>query len=698
VYKNVLRNPLARAYASSVMSGTGYVAANAIDGTGDAKLNNSRWVSNDSTAGTWLQVDLGCLAKIDKFILYSGNSGNGTSVDNAIQNGDFQINKDGQWVTVSSFRGNWVGNYKVEKAITAVVTDKVRIYFPITEPQYRVFEFEAYGEILGKQAELYKKNLLTSDRATKGYYISDTSGQLATSSAGVDTTDYLPVQEQKTYKFEGFKTGYTLTMRAAWFNATKGYIGGTTITADKQVSAPWGARYIRFSVHPNDYPMASFYEAGFNGNKTAFLSPEENLIPPFTSPSWIENNPAGGTLAIDSNNPYRATFSGLTSQGRTVYIPVTKGKTYSFSFIGVQYPTVYRIYKGKYNYHVDSQVIGIDNNNISFTVDDSYNGFISVRLAVGIDNGSGAVNGLMLVEGQPKAFKPYKLTPKKANLVPRDNLLPPLTQWKKTNYPAVVISDYEGEIDPTSNYTGFKIENFDIKRNTDYTLSVEEITPGAVLFVAYQDSTGTNRYATANSDSLVKTVNIPASAKLCWVEMHYQQNRGKARFKNFKLEEGNLKTPFKPQVLGAKSANLKVKKNMLPPLTDLRWYLATGQIKGEIRGDYEYYMTLDSDRVVGLDIDMPLEANQTYTLSADAIGENARIRVVRKSDNVFLANLNNTNSPVIFTPNTSDTFVRIENNNKAGSYTIKNFMLQKGSVSNPVFEPYKLTNKPSIWS
>lgn len=680
------------------MSGTGYVAANAIDGTGDAKQNNSRWVSNDSAAGTWLQVDLGCFAKIDKFILYSGNSGNGTSVDNAIQNADFQINKDGKWITVSSFRGNWVGNYKIEQSFTTVVTDKVRLYFPITEPQFRVFELEAYGEILGKKAELYQKNLLTRDRATKGYYISDTTGQLLASGAGVDTIDYLPIEEQKTYVFENFKTSFPLVMRAAWFNSSKNYIGGTTIPTEKQVTAPWGARYIRFSVHPDDYPIGRFYEVGFNGNKTATLLPEENLIPPFTSSSWVENVPTGGGVEVDPTNPYRATFTGTTSQGRTVYIPVTKGKTYSFSYIGIQAPAVYRIYKGKYNYHVDSQTIGIDNNNITFTVDDSYNGFVSVRLAISYDNGRGAVNGLMLVEGQPQTFKPYKLSPKKATLVPRYNLLPPLSQWKKTNYSAVVISDYEGEIDPTSNYTGFKIENFDIKRNTDYTLSVEEITPGAVLFVAYQDSTGTNRYATANSDAPVKTVNIPASAKLCWVEMHYQQNRGKARFKNFKLEEGNIKTPFKPQVLGAKSANLKVKKNMLPPLTDLRWYLATGQIKGEIRGDYEYYMTLDSDRVVGLDIDMPLEANQTYTLSAEAIGDNARIRVIRKSDSVFLANLNNTNSPVIFTPNTSDTFVRIENNNKAGNYTIKNFMLQKGSVSNPVFEPYKLTNKPSIWS
>jgi hypothetical protein len=157
----------------------------------------------------------------------------------------------------------------------------------------------------------------------------------------------------------------------------------------------------------------------------------------------------------------------------------------------------------------------------------------------------------MMVEASVKVpFEPFQLVNKADTLVPKTNIAPPLRYWSRTDGNAVILSDYEGEINPVSNYTGFKYSNsLGLKRDTIYTLSIDEITPGATCFLAYLDSGGTNRYTTVNSDSLVKTFSIPSSAQYYWMEMHFQTNRGKARFKNFMLQEGTIKQPFEPLIM-----------------------------------------------------------------------------------------------------------------------------------------------------
>ncbi|MFE7817769.1 hypothetical protein ACFU1R_06145 [Priestia megaterium] len=154
----------------------------------------------------------------------------------------------------------------------------------------------------------------------------------------------------------------------------------------------------------------------------------------------------------------------------------------------------------------------------------------------------------MMVKASVKVpFEPFKFVNKADTLVPKTNICPPLKYWSRTDGNAVILSDYEGEINPVSNYTGFKYSSsLGLKRDTLYTLSIDEITPGATCFLAYLDSGGTNRYTTVNSDSLVRTFSIPSSAQYYWMEMHFQTNRGKARFKNFMLQEGTIQRPFEP--------------------------------------------------------------------------------------------------------------------------------------------------------
>jgi hypothetical protein len=157
----------------------------------------------------------------------------------------------------------------------------------------------------------------------------------------------------------------------------------------------------------------------------------------------------------------------------------------------------------------------------------------------------------MMVEGAMKvAFEPFLFANESEKLVPKKNMLPPLKYWARTDGNAVILSDYEGEINPVSNYTGFKYSSsIGIKRDTLYTISIDEITPNAVCFIAYVDSTGTNRYTTVNSTSLSRTFSIPASAQSYWLEMHFQTNRGKCRFKNFMIYEGNATQKFEPMEL-----------------------------------------------------------------------------------------------------------------------------------------------------
>jgi hypothetical protein len=222
---NVLQAKSAVATSSSNMSG--FLPKLAIDGSGSTLSNPSRWVSANSTAGEWLQVDIGRLAVINKFVLYTGNSAdNIINNGNSIQNGDFQIRQNGQWLTVGSFRNNNVMNPKIEvKLDKGYLTDAVRLYFPIAEGQYRVFELEAYGRILGKKAALprSKKNLIpplsdskwfVKSGQTKGEIINDYEYKMTIGVVGVVGYDIpIKLEAGKTYTLGATVIGDGARMR-----------------------------------------------------------------------------------------------------------------------------------------------------------------------------------------------------------------------------------------------------------------------------------------------------------------------------------------------------------------------------------------------------------------------------------------------------------------------------------------------------
>jgi hypothetical protein len=155
-----------------------------------------------------------------------------------------------------------------------------------------------------------------------------------------------------------------------------------------------------------------------------------------------------------------------------------------------------------------------------------------------------------------------------------------------------------------------------------------------------------------------------------------------------------INIPYKE--VNPKPTNITSKKNLVPPLTDPKWFVKLGS-KGEIVNEYEYRMVSAGVGVVGYDIPITLKPNTTYTLGATVIGSGARMRLMKASDDTFLINVN-PSSPVqtYTTTSLTDYKIRLENNGQAGDYTTKDFYVYEGNIANPVFEPFKPTNPPAV--
>lgn len=151
-YYNVLR--AASGVKTSASSALGsFNSWYAIDG--QIVGTNSRWVSNVGTAGEYWSAEFNAIAAISKIIMYSGNSPDNIAFTNCINNVDFQLRINGKWVTVSEVRNNPTnGGYKVERQLSKTYfADAIRLYFPIASDNFRIFEVEAYGRVIGKPAK-----------------------------------------------------------------------------------------------------------------------------------------------------------------------------------------------------------------------------------------------------------------------------------------------------------------------------------------------------------------------------------------------------------------------------------------------------------------------------------------------------------------------------------------------------------------
>ena len=114
-YYNVLQAKTAVASASSTLNTGNFKASNAINGdSSPANNSTTRWISMGGNLGEWLQVDIGAVVRINKFILYSGNSTDSINITNSIRDADFQVWQNDTWVTVGTLRNNPDNVFKSE--------------------------------------------------------------------------------------------------------------------------------------------------------------------------------------------------------------------------------------------------------------------------------------------------------------------------------------------------------------------------------------------------------------------------------------------------------------------------------------------------------------------------------------------------------------------------------------------------------
>ncbi|MFE4029149.1 carbohydrate binding domain-containing protein [Priestia sp. YIM B13551] len=286
------------------------------------------------------------------------------------------------------------------------------------------------------------------------------------------------------------------------------------------------------------------------------------------------------------------------------------------------------------------------------------------------------------------------LTGKSAKKMPRKNLIN-----------ATIDNFEQGGIDGNGNWDTQTIRNrykyfIPVKPNKTYSFSVSGLSDYYWAFAEFNAEVkqGGQTYNSGWIDGATTPTKIKAmtsTSRFIGVAVRKRDNTSfvpndlPSDF-TIQIEEGSTVTEFEPYMEVSRGAT-KESVNMLPPLTSERWVVASGQIKGQVKSDYEYYMSIATNNVIGYDFPMTLIKGQTYTLSGTLTGINARIRVIRKDNpSSFLANVVD-NNPVTFVASTSDVIVRIENNGKSGDYTVKDFSLVRG---NPIpFQTYKEMNR-----
>jgi hypothetical protein len=353
-------------------------------------------------------------------------------------------------------------------------------------------------------------------------------------------------------------------------DGTATYIGVSKVTDNgaRNITVPIGASECRLYVQSDTGGRGELWVEDvfvkFGSDKTykaynpvlkpATLLPKKNLIPDFYDSRWFDDaTVASPTVSIYSDNPYGMRMDiPVSASGRLIWIPVEKGKTYTFSF--GKATGLYRIYRRKVNNHDASMCLIQDPNagkpsTFTFTVDDTYNGFVTLRLTYGAATSLWYEN-LQLEEGTATAFEKLMLTKlKSAILYPKKNLIKPFSEWN-----TVSAFTFPKSYMAVGEFVSGTIKSCDITVDVipgkTYTLS-GKITP----------ANGRIRVGKKSDNSLIgvvlgnNVVTFKATENQVYVSIDNNVGSpvygGTLTFEEIQLEEGN-QTPFEPYSLGMK--------------------------------------------------------------------------------------------------------------------------------------------------
>lgn len=438
------------------------------------------------------------------------------------------------------------------------------------------------------------------------------------------------------------------------------------------------------------------------------LYPQKNLIPPFTDSGWF--NDGSPTWALRDGNPYSMNLTlSVSANGRLIWIPVEMGKTYTFSF--GKCAGLYRLYKRKVATHDTNMVLANHSeagkpDTYTFTVDSSYQGFITIRLTYGA-SGTFTFENLQLEEGtKSTAFSPYTLGNarpiKERDLIntdpsgasshafPYGNIISVkkdvrlkaslITVASAGSFNVIVQEWKEG-----SSLVGDPVFKKDTTYNSGgtyvYDFDGVVLEGGKTYYIGrYGDSSGTG-FAPVNRKlgmppTDYKFVSTLGGTSATATSILY----GTTYYYFFSLEFERVANV---------DAILAPNKNLVPPFS--AWKL---HANATVKSDYS--MVLNSSAAWNTSsVLVPLEIGETYTHSAKLSGD-ARVEMWMNGANQ--STLDPVTTTRSFVAISSVVEVRFVNKNQiVGVMTLDDLQLEKGATATP-FKPQTQANKRATMS
>jgi len=314
------------------------------------------------------------------------------------------------------------------------------------------------------------------------------------------------------------------------------------------------------------------YEAN---NRKAKGTPTKNLIPNFNYSGWFQDSTlAGGVMNVDPTDPHKMKLVlSQSAQARLIHIPVQIGKSYTFNFGKIT--GLYRIYKSKVTFHDAPKALIQDSvpAPFTFTVDASYNGYVTLRVTQGYA-GTFSFENLQLVEGwwNITTFEPYKEVLKKAKLVPKKNLIEmDLAKWTvRANTSNVKIEGSKISWQASATYGGvnFLLDPV-LYAGKTITFSRGEQNSGAAATAFFKRADGTGAYfGLGTSSSVTVTLPLGITELRFYVQNADEAIAGKTYYvTDLQAEIGTSATTYETFKLGSKkpvSSIVKAPLKLLP--------------------------------------------------------------------------------------------------------------------------------------